>query len=122
MGKTPSKHNKHKKELNPLYSYIKETEKNRRKEYEIFLEHASETLSIPKDVIAGQAMISMTGNHLLRISNYRSVEEYSTELIKLSLGKKSLVINGNHLLIEILRKDEIKIVGNISNVSFAGQR
>lgn len=120
MGKTPSKHSKHKKELNPLYTYIKETEKKRQKEYEKFLEHASETLSIPKDVIAGQAMISMTGNHLVRVSNYRSVEEYSTELVKLSLGKKSLVINGSHLLIEILRKDEIKIVGNISNVSFAG--
>lgn len=120
MRKIPSKHNKHKKELNPLYSYIEETEKNRRKEYEQFLEYASETLSIPKDVIAGQAVISLTGNHLVRVSNYRSVEEYSMEHIKLSLGKKSLSISGTHLLIEVLRKDEIQIVGNISNVSFAG--
>lgn len=117
--KTTSKHKKHKKELQPLYVYIKETEKNRRKDYEQFLEHASEHLSIPKDVIAGQAMISMTGNHCIRVCNYRSIEEYSTEQIKLSLGKKSLVIMGSHLLIEYFRKDEIKIVGNIMNVSFA---
>lgn len=116
--KTLSKHKKHKKELQPLYVYIKETEKKRQKNYEQFLEHASESLSIPKDVVAGQAMISLSGNHCVRVCNYRAIEEYSTESIKLSLGKKSLVIIGSHLLIEYFRKDEIKIVGNISNISF----
>lgn len=118
MVKASLKHKKHKKELQPLYVYIKETEKNRRKDYEQFLEHASESLSIPKDVIAGQAMISMTGNHCVRVCNYRNIEEYSTEAVKLSLGKQSLVIIGSRLFIEYFRKDEIKIVGNISNVSF----
>lgn len=118
MVRTISKHKKHKKELQPLYLYIKETEQNRRKEYEQFLEHTSEQLSIPKDIIAGQAMISMTGNHCVRVGNYRSIEAYSTEEIKLSLGKKSIIIIGTHLLIEYFRKDEIKIVGNISNISF----
>ena len=113
-----SKHKKNKKELNSLYVYIKETEKKRRREYEKFLEKTSEQLSIPKDVIAGQAMIHMTGNHCIRVCNYRIIEEYSTECIRLSLGKKSLVINGSHLLIEFFRKDEIKIVGNIANVAY----
>jgi len=118
MGKIPTKHNKHKKELQPLYTYIKETEKSRRKEYEHFLENTSETLSVPKDVLAGQAMISLTGNHGIRVCNYRGVEEYSTETVKLALGKKSLLICGSHLLIEYFGKDEIKIIGNILNVSF----
>lgn len=116
--KVSSKHKKHRKELQPLDIYIKETEKNRQKEYEQFLERVSEHLSIPKDVVAGQAMISMTGNHNLRVCNYRVIEEYSTEQIRLSLGKKSLLICGSHLLIELLRKDEIKIIGMISNISF----
>ncbi len=118
MGKTPSKHKKHKKELQPLYVYIKETEKNRKKDYEQFAEYASEHLAIPKDVLAGQTMISMVGNHLVRVGNYRLIEAYSTEQVRLLLGKKSLVITGEHLLIEVLRRDEIKVVGNISNVSF----
>ena len=118
MGKAGLKHKTNKKELNPLYLYVKETEKNRKKDYEQFLEYASEKLSIPKDIVAGQAMISLTGNHCVRVCNYRVIEEYSTENIKLSLGKKSLVIVGSNLLIEYFRKDEIKIVGNISNVSF----
>ena len=122
MVKTPSKHKRNKKELSPLYLYIKETEKDRKKEYEKFLEQASESLSIPKDVIAGQPMIHMTGNHSIRVCNYRSVAEYTTEGICLSLGKKNMVILGNDLLIESLRKEEIIIVGNISNISFEGMR
>lgn len=118
LVKTPSKHKKHKKELIPFYTYIKETEKNRKKEYEKFLEYASENLSIPKDVIAGQPMIYLTGNHSIRVCNYRSVAEYSTEYIRLIVGKKNLEICGNHLLIDSLRKDEIIIVGNILNISF----
>ncbi len=116
--KASSQHKKHKKDLQPLYVYIKETEKKRQKDYEQFLEHVSEHLSIPKDVVAGQAMIYMTGNHAVRICNYRTIEEYSTEQVKLSLGKKSLLIIGQHLIIESFRKDEIKIIGNISNISF----
>ena len=122
MVRPPSKHKSNKKELNPFYSYIKETEKCRKKDYEKFLEKASESLAIPKDVIAGQPMISLTGNHSIRVCNYRSVAEYTTEFIRLSFGKKNMEILGSHLLIESLRKEEIIIVGNISNISFEGMK
>lgn len=118
MGKSKSSHKKNKKELAPLQQYMKETEKNRRKDYEQFLERTSEHLAIPKDIFAGQAIISMVGNHNLRVSNYRAIEIYSTELVRLSIGRKNLVINGSHLFIEYFRNDEIKIVGNISNIVF----
>jgi len=118
MKKSVSKHKRNKKELNPLYSYINFSEKKQKKEYESFIEHSSGTMSIPKDILANQAMIYLTGNHVIRVTNYRAIEEYSTENIKLSLGNKSLLINGSHLLIEYFRKDEIKIVGNVMNVSF----
>jgi sporulation protein YqfC len=118
----PSIHKHNKKELNPLYSYIKETEKGRKKEYEKFLEHISETLSIPKDVVSGQPIISLTGNHCIRVCNYHSVAEYTTEYIRLLLEKKSMEISGKRLVIESLRKEEIIIVGNIMNISFDGLR
>lgn len=120
--KTPSKHKRNKKILNPLYSYIKVTEKERKKVYEKFLEQISESLSIPKDVIAGQPMINLNGNHSIRVVNYRSVELYTTEHIRLSLEKKHLEICGKQLIIESLRKEEIIIVGNILNISFEGLR
>ena len=118
MKRAVSNHKKNKKELNSLYDYIQQTEKKRRKEYENFLETASEHLMIPKDVIAGQPTISMIGNHEIRISNYCSIAEYSTEYIKLALHKKNILIQGSHLMIEYSRKEEIKIIGNIITVSF----
>lgn len=118
MKRAVSKHKINKKELNPLYDYIRQTEKKRKNEYEKFLETTSENLMIPKDVIAGQPIISMIGNHGMRISNYRAIEEYSTEQVKLLLHKKTIIIQGEHLMIEYSRKDEIKIVGNIFNISF----
>ena len=77
MEKAKSKHKSNKKELHPFYLYIKESEKKQKREYEQFLEHLSDTMAIPKDVIAGQAVISMLGNHSIRVCNYRSIEEYS---------------------------------------------
>ena len=118
MKKAVSKHKKYKKELNPLYDYIRRTEKNRQKEYENFLETTSDTFMIPKDVIAGQSIISMIGSHEMRLSNYQAIKEYSTESIKLLLHKKTIIIQGERLMIEYSRKDEIKIIGNISNISF----
>ena len=118
MKRAVSKHKKNKKELHPLYDYIRQTEKKRKNEYEKFLEATSEQFMIPQDVIAGQPMISITGNHGMRISNYRAIEEYSTEQVKLVLHKKTMIIQGKHLMIEYSRKEEIKIVGNILNISF----
>ncbi len=118
MKKVVSEHKKHKKELHPLYDYIRQTEKKRKSEYENFLETASENLSIPKDVIARQSMISMVGNHEITISNYHAIKEYSIQCIILLLHKKTIIIQGEHLMIEYSHKDEIKIVGNISNISF----
>ena len=118
VKKVVSEHKKHKKELHPLYDYIRQTEKKRKSEYENFLETTSENLNIPKDVIAGQSIISMIGNHEITISNYHAIKEYSTQCIILLLHKKTIIIQGEHLMIEYSHKDEIKIVGNISNISF----
>ena len=118
VKKNVSNHKKNKKELDSLYNYIQQTEKNRRKEYETFLETTSERFMIPKDVVAGQSIISMIGNHEIQISNYCSIAEYSTEYIKLTLHKKSILIQGKNLMIEYSRKEEIKIIGNIITVSF----
>ena len=118
MVRISSNHKRNKKEINPLYLYIQETEKKRKKEYENFLEYASERLSFSKDIIAGQPMITMSGNHYIRVSNYRSVTKYSTECVILCLWKKNMNICGSRLFIESLRKEEIIIVGNITNIFF----
>lgn len=118
MQKASSRHKKNKKDLAPLYTYIKQTNRNRKREYEHFLEYESERLDIPKEVIAGQPRIQMSGNHSMIFSGEYTLEEYSTEKIVLHTKRKSLMIEGEKLFVRYFRKDEIKIIGNIQTISF----
>lgn len=119
MSKYKSQHKRNKKELTPLYTYIKRTERNRRMEYERFLEFESEELQIPKELLAGQPSIRMSGNHSLVFAGNYQIEEYTINQIKLGLKKQSLLVQGEDLTISYFRKDEVKIVGNIQNLSFS---
>lgn len=118
MHNATGKHKRNKKELTPLYAYIRQTERKRKKEYESFLEYESERLDIPEEVLAGQPTLRMIGNHSMIISGNYTIEEYSTESICLKTLKKKIHLSGEHLAIRYFRKDEIKIVGNIQTVSF----
>lgn len=118
MQKPSGRHKKNKKELAPLYVYMKQTERNRKKEYEHFLEYESEQLGIPGEVIAGQPVIRMEGNHSIHLCGEYSMEEYGTERIVLHTKRKSVEIAGERLSIRFFRKDEIKIIGNIQTISF----
>ena len=118
LQKTSSRHKKNKKDLAPLYTYIKQTDRNRKREYEHFLEYESERWDIPKEVLAGQPRIRMSGNHSMNFSGEYTLEEYSAEKIVLRTKRKSLVLAGEKLSIRYFRKDEIKIVGNIQTISF----
>jgi len=113
-----SQHKKNKKELAPLYTYIKQTERSRKMTYERFLEYESEELQIPKDVLAGQPLIRMSGNHSMILTGTYQMEEYTKEQIKLAVKKQAVLIQGEQLTIQYFRKEEVKIVGNIQNLSF----
>ena len=121
MSKTSSKHKKNKKELNPFYTYLKETERKRRKEYERFLEHGSESLGIPMDVIAGQPLIRMEGNHSMILLGMYKIGEYTQNQIILQVKQRNVVVYGESLQIQYFRKEEIKLTGNILNISFCRQ-
>ncbi len=118
MQKKSSRHKKNKKELSPLYTYIKQTDRKRKQEQERFLEFESEKLGIPGEVFAGQPLIRMAGNHSMNFSGEYTLEEYSTERIVLRTRQKAVAIAGNKLSVRFFRKDEIKIIGNIQTISF----
>jgi len=118
LVKNKSGHKKNKKELSPLYAYITQTEKRRQKEYEHFLEHECENLSIPKEVLSGQPFIRMYGTNSMCLVGAYTIEIYRTDCIVLQIKKRKLTVEGEQLSIPYFRTDEIKIVGNILNISF----
>lgn len=118
MKQEKPRHKRNKKELKPLYRYLNHTERKRRADYQSFMEQLSEGTQMTGDIIAGQPLITIVGRHSIKISNYQSILEYSTEQIRISTKKYPVTIRGETLCIEYFMKDEIKIVGNILGVLY----
>ena len=85
-------------------------------------EHAREAvvsaLKLPKDVMMGEAVLSLTGRQAIVIENYRSIILYSDTLVKLQARHYKILVHGARLTIEYYTADEMKISGFIGNVEF----
>lgn len=104
--------------LTPFYTYLRETERKRKRDYERYVEFKSDHLGIPQEVLAGEPQIRISGNHsVLFFGTYR-MERYRKEQIILQTKRKTIIISGDELCIEYFRKDEIKIIGEIEGLSF----
>lgn len=97
---------------------MKQTERNRKKEYEQYLEYECDKLGIPKEVVSGYPVIRLSGTHCLDFRGDYSIEEYTTELIRLKTRKHHILIRGKQLCLAFFAKEEIRIHGNIQNISF----
>lgn len=101
-----------------MYRYLNYSERQRKEVYDSFTERLSENMQFTGDIIAGQPLISMSGNHSVKIINYQSILEYSTTKIRISTKKCQICILGDNLCIQYFMRDEIKIVGNIVGISY----
>lgn len=83
-----------------------------------FSQQIVNTCQLPKDVLAGAAIISMTGNTEILIENFKNIIKYQPDLIVLQCKKNQIQINGKKLEIERYNNEEIKIKGYISEIKF----
>lgn len=77
-----------------------------------------DTCQLPKDVLSGAAVISMTGNTELLIENFKNIIKYQSDILILQCKRNQLQITGKNLNIEFYTNEEIKIIGNISELKF----
>lgn len=75
-------------------------------------------LGMPKDVIFGVPLITMTGNSEVCIENYRGILEYTDKLIRIQTKLGKIHVTGRNLQIEFYTNDEMKIVGHIIMIEF----
>jgi sporulation protein YqfC len=80
--------------------------------------YMTENLKMPKDLVYGDALISITGRHELYIENYRSIIEYSNTQVKLQTKNGKLLIIGKQLQIVYYTSDEMKIIGYLSEIKY----
>ena len=69
-----------------------------------------DTLKLPKDMLLGASILTMTGNHELWVENYKGIIEYTRESIILQ-AKTGLVI-------DYYTNEDMKIIGTIQCIRY----
>ncbi len=77
-----------------------------------------ESLKLPKDMMMGAFILSMTGNREALIENYRGILEYTDTCILLQTKSGQVRFEGCNLVIEYYTNENMKITGHIISVIF----
>lgn len=77
-----------------------------------------ESLELPKDLMYGAVLVSITGRQEMLIENYRGILEYTGNHISLQTKTCRLVIRGKNLNISYYTNEEMKITGLIDSVIY----
>ena len=78
----------------------------------------TERLELPKDLMLGEPIVTVTGRSDLTIENYKGILEYQREKIRLSLKHGQIEICGKELKIEYYTNDDMRISGCIDRVEY----
>ena len=81
-------------------------------------ERIVDNLELPKDLMLGAAIVTVTGRGEAVISNYKGILEYEDSFIKIQTKNCRILISGSHLAIDYYTNEEMKIVGLIDSVSY----
>ena len=81
-------------------------------------ETAAKEMNLPKDVVLGEALVTLLGKREVLIENYRGILIYEEAQIKLQTKNGKLTIRGKRLHIEYYTQEEMKVTGQIQSVEF----
>lgn len=81
------------------------------------IEQAGLALHIPKDVAAGEPVITVTGRRNVFIENYKRIISFLDDEIKIQGKTCRIIVQGKRLSIEHYTGDDILISGMIHSVT-----
>ena len=76
------------------------------------------TCQLPKDVVLGASLISITGSNEVLIENFKNIVKYQPEYVTIQCKSYQITIIGSGLIIDAYTKEEIKICGKIIEIKF----
>lgn len=80
--------------------------------------HTFDMTNIPKDVVFGVPIVSITGNSELTIENYKSLIEYTDQVIRIKRRDGEIKISGEHLQISYYKNADMMITGEIKMIEY----
>lgn len=78
----------------------------------------ADAVNMPKDVVLGVPIITLTGQVELLIENYRGILEYTDQLIRVQTKSGQIRVQGKRLQIAYYTNDEMKVTGHIQSVEY----
>ena len=75
-------------------------------------------LELPKDLMLGAAIVTITGRKEVLVENYKGIIEYTQESIILQGKTGQISISGCGLVIDYYTNEDMKIIGNIRCISY----
>lgn len=78
----------------------------------------TDAANMPKDVMLGVPIVTLTGRLEANVENYRGIIEYTDTLIRVKYKDGQIKISGRKLEIGYYTNDEMKITGHIDKIEF----
>ena len=75
-------------------------------------------LSLPRDVVFGDFILTLTGDCEAYIENYRGIVSYDEEKISIQGNHVMLNIYGCHLTVDFYSQEAMKIKGKIKKLEY----
>ena len=77
-----------------------------------------DALKLPKDMVYGSVIVTVTGQNEAYVENYKGIIEYTSSKIKLQTKTCQVVFIGKEFLITYYTNDEMKITGQIWEIKY----
>ena len=81
-------------------------------------ERIVDNLELPKDLMLGAAIVTVTGRGEAVISNYKGILEYEDSFIKIQTKNCRILISGSYLAIDYYTNEDMKITGFLDTIQY----
>ncbi len=81
-------------------------------------ERMVESLNLPKDIMLGASIVTITGKHDVCIENYKGIIEYTREMIVIQGKNCQICIEGKKLSIDYYTNEDMKISGCVECIHY----
>ena len=78
----------------------------------------AEFSELPKDVVMGMPVLTLTGHSELCLENYRGMIEYTDTIVRIMTKIGQIRVTGKGLQVAYYTNDEMKITGRIASVEY----
>lgn len=81
-------------------------------------QQVADSLKLPKDLVMGSSITSITGCEEAFIENYKGIIEISSESVMLQTKTCRMHLTGRDLSVDYYTDEEMKITGHIEQIHF----